>query len=263
MRGLKSLHKFINEAKMEASPADIFLYELRKTIENNSAGKPPSSHYRPSSMNCLRQMFFYRTNAQLDDVSSNSSLIGITESGQDRHKRIQSWVSKMKEAGFDCEFIDVETYIKQHKIEDVKILSKDGYETHCFHTVLELSFLCDGIIRFHGRYFILEIKTESGFKFLARKGVAKEHENQAISYSICFGIDDVIFLYENRDNCNKKSFDFHVSSQMRKNLIDSIFTCNNYVDRNDLPPKQDNVKICQYCKYAIKCKTGDYKNVNK
>ena len=80
------------------------------------------------------------------------------------------------------------------------------YETKLYDKNLNMSFLCDGIIRYKDKYYILELKTEASFKFNSRSDVDPKHHNQGTAYSHEFGIDDVIFIYINRDILDMKPY---------------------------------------------------------
>lgn len=223
-----------------------------------SDGKP-SKRYKPSSLHCMRQMYYQITGADLDKESDKTSdLFGICESGEDRHIRIQNAVSRMKQYGCDCEFIDVETYVKQNNI-DLEIISKKEFETKLYDSKRNIIFLCDGIIKYKGKYYILEIKTESSFKWMNRDSSDDSHRYQSFAYSLELGIDDVIFVYENRDLCSKKSFLVHVEEADRQFIADRIKKCDEYVAQKVAPPKEESVtkKVCQYCEYKTICKIED------
>ena len=118
-----------------------------------------------------------------------------------------------------------------------------------------MSFLTDGIIKYKNKYFIFEFKTETANKWYGRMGVDPGHKHQAIAYSINFGIDQVLFVYENRDNCQKKCYLFEVTSDMKQDILGYISNCDNYISENKVPPKpaEANGKFCQYCGYRKVC----------
>lgn len=236
------------------SVADNFLIGLEKSIVVNS--KPTkdvkSIYYKPSSLNCLRMMFYYRNSTKIDGVDRTASSIGILHSGEDRHLRIQNAITKMKGNGFDCEWVDVETYIKDNNLTNLEVVSKKEYETTVHNKELDLLFLCDGIVKIGGQYYIVEIKTESANSFYNRMAVAEEHKHQAACYSISFKINRVIFVYENRDLCLKKAFLFTVSQALKNEVIGMIERCNEYVSKKELPVKIV-CKSCNYCDYKKKC----------
>jgi CRISPR/Cas system-associated exonuclease Cas4 (RecB family) len=246
-------------AKTEEVPVEqAFLRDLKASIEMdaNKSVRVASKTYKPSGMTCIRFMWFQLTEALPNKTDTRSAeLEGICESGTDRHERIQNAIMRMKENGMDCEYIDVGEYVTAHNLTDLDIISKNGNETKLYNRRYNISFLCDGIIRYKGKYYILEIKTETSNKFWNQKEVMDEHKLQGTAYSLSFEIDDVIYLYECRDNCAKKSFRFHVTDDMRDTLVNKINTCDAYVANNICPPKPDMTKsACSYCNYSEECK---------
>ena len=245
----------------EKSIADFFVSDLEYSIKKQNQlniGEVVSQTYKPSSLHCIRNMYYQVNGIKIDTVSSESAeLIGISESGTDRHCRIQDAVSHMKDNGIDCEFIDVESYIKEFNIPDLEVVTKTDYETKLINTKYNFRFLCDGIIKYKGIYYILEIKTEISHKWNNRVGVDPSHFNQAVAYALNFGINSVIFLYENRDTCAKKGYIYTVSEEQKSNLINLIYTCNTYINKRIVPPKptelKPNSKVCVYCLYKNRC----------
>ena len=234
--------------------AQEFLFWLESSIEKDA--KPnkniKSTYYKPSSLNCLRMMYFYRTSTEIDEVKRPASSIGVLQSGEDRHLRIQNAITKMKQNGYDCEWIDVDTYIKQNNLTNLEVIAKKEYETTVHNKELDLLFLCDGIVKINNKYFIVEIKTENSINFYSRKDVAEEHKHQATCYSISFNINNVLFIYENRDLCSKKVFLFNVTASLKNQVINMIESCNKCVKTNKIP-MYIPCKSCTYCDYKKKC----------
>ena len=119
-----------------------------------------------------------------------------------------------------------------------------------------MSFMCDGIIKYKNHYYILEVKTETSNKWWSREGVDEKHYNQATAYSIAFGLDEIIFLYVNRDILDMKTFIFKPTDDMKQNLIGTIEECDEYVKKIILPPKPEtiNKRVCEYCSYRERCR---------
>ena len=255
---LKSLLSMVGEAEMTSPIAQSFLNSLIQSIEKtaNKNAYLPSAHYKPSSMNCIRNMYYQMVKTPLDPDIKEAPLVGIGESGTDRHERIQKAIIDMKENGYDCEYLDVAEYVKEHNLEDIIVKGKRGIETQLFNAKYNLSFLCDGIIKFKGEYYIFEFKTEASRKFVNREGVDNNHINQATAYSLSLGIDNVLFLYENRDLCTKKAFLLTVTQKMKDKLTCLICTCDEYLEMGIVPPKPADIttKVCQYCAYKSKCR---------
>lgn len=261
-QSLKNIFNLIDSAKAELPVEQSFLNDLKRSIEltDEKNSREPSKTYKPSGMNCMRQSYYVITGAESDETTSSNEIIGICESGTDRHERIQQSVIDMWHNDMDCEYINVANFVRQRELDYLDIVkepdfSKKDYETKLYHKTLNMSFLCDGIIKYKNHYYILEIKTEASFKFADRKGVDSSHFMQATAYSIAFGLDDVIFLYECRDNCSKKAFMFHVTDEMKQNLLSYIEECDSYIKQIKVPPKSEYTakKTCSYCNYRGRC----------
>lgn len=254
---LKAVIKALDRVNKSVPIEQQFLDDLKRSIELDDMknARKPSQTYKPSGMNCLRSMYYQVIGAT--PVSDSSyTLVGICESGTDRHARIQNAISKMKENGFDCEYIDVAEFVKSRELDYLEVVEKCGNETKLYDKNRNISFLCDGIIRYKGRYYIVEFKTESSFKWKDRKGVDPKHYNQARTYSLELQIDDVIFIYINRDIVDYKAYMYNVSGSERNSIINLIDTCQSYVDKKEVPPKPEdaNDKKCSYCNYKELCK---------
>ena len=254
---LTQLVKMIDNTLGELSVETQFLMDLNRSIEmtNKNNSRKPSQTFKPSGMNCMRASYYQIKGVEVTEKSPESSFIGICESGTDRHVRIQTAISFMCENGIDCQYIDVAEYVKQKKLKDIEIVSQQGMETKLYHKKYNMSFLCDGIIKYHGEYYVLEIKTESTGKFYSRTGVDPSHYKQATAYGTVFGIDKVLFIYENRDVCAKKAYMFEITDEMKQDFIGYIETTNTYLSENKVPPKIDtSSKTCGHCSYKEQCR---------
>lgn len=257
-QSLKNVIRLIDAAKEQVPVEQEFLADLKRSIElNDEKGRRlPSQTYKPSGMNCIRASYYQVMGVEPDESSSSYTMVGICNSGTDIHVRVQTAVAEMKENGIDCEYLDVAEFVKSRELDNLEIKSKSGMETKLYHKRLNMSFMCDGIIRYKGKYYILELKTESSYKFMNRHDVDPSHYNQGTAYSLAFGLDNVLFVYISRDILDMKAFMFNVTNEMRSHLVDYIDECDSYVRRQIAPPKPENVlkKTCTYCGYRSQCK---------
>lgn len=255
---LKNVCRLIETAKETLPVEQDFLNDLKRSIEMTADKNTrlPSKTYKPSGMNCIRASYYQLTGKQPDPSSSNYTLIGICNSGTDIHVRMQTAILDMKENGMDCEYVPVDEFIKARKIKDINIVGVSGMETKLYHKKYNLSFMCDGIIKYNNHYYILELKTENSYKFVNRKDVDPSHYNQATAYSVALGIDEVLFVYISRDVLDMKAFMFNVTDEMKQNLIGYIDECDDYVQKQIVPPIPEDVskKACNYCLYKSCCK---------
>ena len=162
----------------------------------------------------------------------------------------------MKENGIDCEWIDVAKYVKQHKLKNLEVLSKTDTETKLNHKTLNMHFMCDGIICYKGKYYIIEIKSEANSKFCYRAEVDTYHYKQGTAYSLSFDIEDVIFIYVSRDLLDMKAFLFTPTDTMKQDFISYIEECDECIKKLTPPKKPVDIdrKTCNYCQYKSYCR---------
>ena len=273
-RGLFSVSNLIKESEASKNIASLFLRRIEEAYVKLEPDYKPSIYYKPSSLVCIRQMYFTRKGVEPEKENKTASGIGILESGTDRHDRIQHVLDAMKNLGMEFEYIDVETYVKEHNLADIEIIEKKGMETKCFNKRYNMSFLTDGIIKYipENKYFIFEFKTEISQKFQTREHEEVIHQSQAACYALNFGIPDTLFVYEDRNFCNHKAFHYYVTEDDKKfKVTDKIEKVEQYLKEDKVLPKitnkdidpnyvggQDRVtgpsaKICQYCKFKEHC----------
>ena len=255
-RDMKHILKLIDSITEELSVEQSFLNDLERAIELEEASSDyvPSKTYKPSSMNCMRQNYYTITGIDPEKEERSYTNIGICNSGSDIHERIQTAVANMKKFDMDCEYVDVAEFVNLRHLDYLEIKGKQGVETKLYHKNLNMSFLCDGIIKYRKKYYILELKTETANKFWKRTGVDKGHYNQATAYSLALGIENVLFVYISRDMLEMKSFMLNVTDSMRNDLMSYIETCNQYIADKKVPPANYDKKTCGYCKYRQQCR---------
>lgn len=260
---LKNVMKLIDTAKNELTPEQEFLNDLKRSIERTDEKnkRKGSQSYKPSSMHCIRQMYYIRTGQEPDNTGSNYCGVGICNAGTDIHQRIQQAVLDMKQNDIDCEYVNVADFVRSRKLDYLDVVKEPNfvekdYETKLWHKVLNMSFLCDGIIRYKNHYYILELKSESGNKFWNRTGVDPSHYNQGTCYSISFEIPEVLFVYISRDTLDMKAFMFVPTDDMKQQVVGLIENCENYVAKMITPPKPVDVerKTCEWCSYKTICR---------
>ncbi len=262
-QSLKNVSRLINLANDDKTGvAENFLEDYKRSIELTEEKYTglPSPTFKPSSLNCKRNCYYQIMQVQPDSGHTSFNMVGICNSGTDIHVRVQTAVMQMKENNIDCEWIDVEEYIKEKWLDYLIVREKKGTETKLYDTRYGtyISFMCDGIIKYKGKYYILEIKTESSNKWYPRENVDPKHYQQAISYSNSFGIDTVLFMYVDRDLLNVKCYEFVVNDSMRSELVHFLKDVQGYVERQIVPPKGDiKATVCRYCPYSTQCKKDD------
>ena len=253
---MKNILNLIDSVTEELPVEQCFLNDLERAIELEDASSDyvPSRTYKPSGMRCMRENYYIITGVEPEKEERNYTNIGICNSGSDIHERIQTAVANMKKFDMDCEYVDVAEFVNLRHLDYLEVKGKQGVETKMYHKNMNMSFLCDGIIKYKKKYYILELKTETANKFWKRTGVDKGHYNQATAYSIALGIDNVLFVYISRDMLEMKSFMLEVTDDMKNNLLSYIETCNQYIADKKVPPALDDKRKCGYCNYKKQCR---------
>ena len=84
-KGLTKLFKMVEQMNSNQPVEQQFLNDLKRSIELDDikGQRKPSKSYKPSSMNCLRSMYFQMTGAEVDKESAGYCLVGICNSGTD------------------------------------------------------------------------------------------------------------------------------------------------------------------------------------
>lgn len=241
------------------------------TVENLEAEnkREPSKTFKPSSMKCLRGMVYGVLGVKRDNNKTPQALCEICANGSERHQSIQSIVNQMHKYYPHIEFVDVGKYIKENniplKVKKESNFAEGIFETHLISEKYNVSFLCDGMLKIKGKYYILEIKTSSSGKFMKQKDVQDDHKVQATAYSFLLGVDSVIFFYENRDILSKKGYLYKPSKLEKQELKLKLEEGLNLVENKIIPEKPKECtgrdKMSQYCPYKGRCKSDGEKEV--
>lgn len=126
--------------------------------------------------------------------------------------------------------------------------------------------MCDGILEYKpdGSKVLFEFKTKSTtigcvgtYKL---KGVQDDHRTQAVAYSLLFGVDECIFMYESvaKDGWTKgseakvdfRTFYVKVTEEDRQQLLDKFSEIAKDYYAGNLPDKEDK---CFFCVYKEAC----------
>lgn len=260
----RRLLNLINNATKDLPANKKFLTDVMSCIEQNELNhrRKGSRYYKPSSLKCMRNMYFTRVGAEQNRTPTEYNSTGMADTGTRRHEAIQEALLTMKDNGYDWEYYDVEKYVKHKqrfgKCKSLEIKGTQGAETHLIDHALNISFRCDGIIRriSTNEYFLFEFKNVISFKFNQLDDHAlHEHYNQVICYCTALDLDKAFITYENRDNCTLEVPEvFEVTSDMKNWLVGYIQECEDYVERLIPPPKTESTKTCRWCPYSSLCK---------
>lgn len=264
----RKLLSLINKAKDDLPDNKRFLNDVMTGIERYSVAhrRKSSNFYKPSGLNCMRSMYFVRTEAEQDSRPAEYNAVSMADTGTKRHEAIQDVLLELKDMGYDWEYVDVADYVamkqKEGKCLSLTVLDRCGAETHLIDNDLHISFRCDGIIKklSTGEYFLFEFKNVVSFKYqMIEKEVLEQHHKQVICYCMELDLNKAFVLYENRDMCTLECPEvFKITDDMKQDIISLFLNCEQYVEKMQAPPKCTNPKNCRFCSYKDKCReVGD------
>lgn len=262
----------IENAKDSKNVSGKFLDSFIWTVENK-VGHPPSKTLKPSSLRCIRNSVYQCLGVPMQSKKTSHILDGICVAGTSIHEYIQSICCIMKKTGW--EFIDVGDYIRAKKL-DIQIIKESDFTKGIFETKLKcsrfgspISFLCDGILKYKDKFYILEIKSTNAGSFFKQIDVEQKHKVQAIAYSVLLDIDTVLFLYVERDLLNKKCFQFIPSSQDKVKFRQDMSLITRCIKFRTIPSKPaeayNDKNFCRYCNYVDECNCNEesYKYIER
>lgn len=259
----RRLLNLINNNQPELPANKKFLSDVMSCIERieQSERRKGSNYYKPSSLHCMRNMYFTRMKAPMDSSAVDYNATGMADTGTDRHERIQSVLLRMPEFGYDWKYLDVAEYVEQKqkfgKCRNIIVKEKQGAETHLIDTALNISFRCDGIMRriSTNEDYLFEMKNVVSFKYnQVEDKPLEQHMNQIICYCTALDLDKAFVLYENRDVCTLECPCVEVTQDMKNWLAGYINECEGYVERMIAPPKTDDSKNCRWCNHKSVCR---------
>lgn len=246
---------FDSVVKFNSAASSEFLqfYESHvvKMLQAKSA-EPKSRTFAPSSFRCHRKNWFRLRGTQPDVIANPDIALNFkAEVGTARHRIIQS---NLKEA-LGADWISVEDYLKEHPIPYEYTLTNNGLETLVSIQNPPIRFACDGIVRWKGKLYLLEIKTADYSSWDELTDPKNVHMDQVKCYCTLLGIHDVLFLYEDRQFGGMKCYEEHISDLDFKHIIDTMLYIQKMADCNLAPERLPYTDYaCRNCEYAIKCK---------
>lgn len=260
----RRLLNLINNNQPQLPANKKFLADVMSCIERTEqeGRRKGSNYYKPSSLHCMRNMYFTRTRAPQDPEVVEYNSTGMADTGTARHEALQNALLNLQKMGYDWKYLDVAEYVKEKqkfgKCKSLTVKEKQGAETHLIDTALNLSFRCDGIIRriSTNEDFLWEFKNVVSFKYnQLNDHCLEQHHNQVICYCTVLDLDKAFVMYENRDICTLEVPEiFEVTQDMKNWLCNYISECEGYVERMIAPPKTEDSKNCRFCQYKNICR---------
>lgn len=232
---------------------DMFEKAWEEKIAEEDA-KPKNKTIAPSAAYCMKQNWFRLRGVQPDVAKNPDRTLDFTaQVGTSCHESIQSLLQNV--LGED--WLDIGEYLKSINPRYEYTVELHGYESRIAIENPPIRFACDGIIRWKGKIYLLEIKTSDFSSWEKLTGPKSIHIDQVNSYATLFGIHDVLMMYQDRQYGGLKCFEVHISDLDIKATWDTFEYIVDMADKN-LPPKGlppgDSRCSPSMCPYHKKCK---------
>lgn len=247
---LARLTKFNSSASSEF--IDFYESCVDKEIEEDFS-RPSHKSIAPSSIRCPRKTWFRLRGVQPDSSRSLDRVLKFTaDIGTACHEFIQSRLAN----NLGDNWIDVESYLKEHPIKYDYEISKKGYETRVKINNPTIRFAVDGIIFWNDKYYLLEIKSSDFGPFDELMEPKPQHVDQVVCYSAILDIEDTLILYIDRQYGGLKCYEKIVKEcdriAMRNSFEELVHLADVHIAPEGLP-KGDSWCSPNMCQYYKKC----------
>lgn len=258
---------------------DIDLQLMEDEIRNIKSPKKLNfrrglTTFSPSSANkCKRELYYKALRAEQDEQPFYTFQRRWLRNATAVHEAVQRDLllaeKHLDDPAFTVERMEDGSIAWEDNLKDVKVYRYRDVEFQLFG-------MMDGIIRHRdGTRIGFEYKTKSttiaAVGDFLMKGIQDSHLEQAIAYSVLFGVDEFLFVYESlaKDYWNKgeearvdmRAFHFKPTSEQKKELFDKFADVAKKVKARKLP-EAEFPERCMFCSYKSVCeKDGGYDSV--
>ena len=225
--------------------------EIREQNERVS-----SKTFAPSSFRCDRKSWFRLRGTEPDtNQPVDRSMAFMAMLGTACHQSIQSTLIRMAESDPDFEWISVPDYLAEHPLPGKYTVTQNGYESQIeLIEPFPIKFACDGIVRWKGVYYLLEIKTAEHSSFVSLTGCKPHHADQVTLYATIFNIADVLMIYQDRQYGDLNVYTYKIKEYQRTDITRRLSNVMDHVASNIAPdPLPRGDLFCSGCNYAHKC----------
>lgn len=248
--------------KFNSATSSDFLAMYNEIVESEIIGKkdePVHKTFAPSQMRCDRVSWFRLRGTEPDTITTPDKTLHFTaQIGTACHESIQKRL--IEKLGKD--WIPVQSWIDDNleyfKDYDMTIQTK-GYESLIdLRSPYPVRFACDGILRFNGKVYLLEIKTAEFSSLNDLTHPKEKHMDQIKCYSTLLHIPNVLFFYQDRAYGDAKCFEVTITEEDQAEMRKKMDRVLEAVESNIAPeglPIGDPDCVPSMCKYAKKCKS--------
>lgn len=249
-------------ARFNSATSSDFLdfYEnfVDKKLKEDAA-KPSHRTFAASSFRCDRRSWFRLRGVQPDVPKKLDSTLQFTaDIGTACHRIIQS---NLRDA-LGSDWISVDDYLKTIDFPYEYTIQKDesGLEYQIEITSpYPIRFSCDGVVRWKGKLYLLEIKTSEFSSWDDLTDPKMQHIDQIKCYASLLRLSGVLFLYQDRQYGGLKCYEETVTETDSRNVFARFEYVMDMVAKNLAPeplPKGDPWCTPSMCPYYKKC--GEY-----
>ena len=245
-------------AKFNSAVSSDFL-EFYETFVDNKIklknSEPAHKTFAPSGFRCKRKMWFRLRGTEPDQPKSADRVLNFSaEIGTACHRIIQN---NLREALQD-DWINVSEYLESSGVSYQYSCKSggDGLETQIEFKDPPIRFACDGIIRWKGELYLLEIKTSEFSSFDNLTDPKDEHIAQVKCYAALLNLSKVLFVYQDRQYGSIKVYEYTVTDNDKSQVIDTMHYVQDMANANLAPeplPKGDKWCTPSMCPYYKKC----------
>lgn len=249
---MQHLAKF--NSAVSADFLDDYLDYVDSSIKSNSE-RLPHQTFSGSSFRCDRRSWFRLKGTQPDNVDIPDRRLNFTaEIGTACHRIIQTNLKSL----LGDDWLDVNDYLTsiEFPYEYDITHDADGLESQIHIVDPPIRFACDGLIRYHDKIYLLEIKTSEYASWNELTDPKPQHIDQIKFYASLLYIHDVLFLYQDRQYGDFKCFEVHVSDSDIQTVFDRIKHVTEMVSKHLAPdplPKGSSWCTPSMCPYYHKC----------
>ena len=250
---------FAHLAKFNSASSSEFIEFYENLVTSKIAecsDRLPSKTFAPSSVRCQRKSWFRLRGVSPDILKQPDLTLEFSaEIGTACHRIIQN---NLKSA-LGEDWIAVKDFLAANPIPFVYTLteSDDGLETKVEIEDPPVRFACDGIIRWKGKLYLLEIKTSEYSSFNDLTDAKPIHLDQIKCYATLLGISDVLVLYQDRQYGNLKCYELYISDADKSKIMADFKHVQYMASANLAPDRLDRSDyMCVNCEYRKKC--GDW-----
>lgn len=245
-------------AKFNTGNSSEFLDRYESFVDYKikvKAEEPSHQTFSGSSFGCDRRSWFRLKGTVPDDVAIPDKTLNFTaEIGTACHRIIQSNLQEM----LDMDWVSVEDYMKVQSYPfqyDIRS-DEDSLESLVHVYDPPIRFACDGLIRWKGKIYLLEIKTSEFSSWNDLTEPKSQHVDQIKCYASLLNIHDVLFLYQDRQYGGLKCYEVTITDTDMKAVFDRFRYVQDMVAKNLAPealPKGHPWCTPSMCPYYHKC----------